>query len=324
MFKKIMTGCLVALAVTMSACQYGLPQFGAVYRPIVEGIHILKVNDKSVTATSSAAPVMEYELTTHTSADQGADFDGKYRFHKFLGPIFEIWYNPAYGNMVADYYITPVGSYRPNQYFRGARTVVLKHETKNYYWIGQDITTDESGEDWSKIVIWGWNIRNDDVVPEPETGPETYIVQYPFESTGSNYSETGTWYYTDVVELGIKNAPFLELPYIVSSPVSTPITVFADFTPFADTPPAELPDYLALQYKKNEIDEWITIKEINNPKWSTILSSELPVFGRNITIPDLNDATTIYLRVYAAVGFIETTVGVSVSLTISTNRRPTW
>lgn len=316
----------------MSACEYGLPQFGAVSRPIVEGIHILKVNDKSVTAMSSAAPVMEYELTTNTSAGQGADFDGKYRFHKFLGPIFEIWYNPSYGNRVAEYYITPAGSYLPNQYFRGARTVVLKHETKNYYWIGQDITTDESGEDLSKIVIWGWNIRNDDVVPEPEAGPETYIVHYPFESTGSNYSETGTWYRTDVVELGIKNAPFLEPPYRIEGydRVSMPITVFADFTPFADTPPAELPDYLALQYrtKDDSYDEtifpWITIKEINNPQWDTILTHNLPIFGRNITIPDPNVATAIYLRIYAATGFIELTEPRSVLVPINTNTRPTY
>lgn len=61
MFKRIMTGCLVALAVTMSACEYGIPLVPE-SRYIRVAPHILQVNDKSVTPTIVNIPVVSYTV----------------------------------------------------------------------------------------------------------------------------------------------------------------------------------------------------------------------------------------------------------------------
>ena len=349
-----MTGCLIALAVTISACEYGHPLpnpgiFTVTEQAIHSGIHIMRINEKKVTLTQGGSfDAVNYELTTQTSLGQGADFDGIYKFYGFghsrFDPLVDVVAHVKYKDQpyTIEQYVTPGGWFTPvplNDDYTGGSLFgrngcVLKHETKNYYIRDGNLLNRPSygdGQDyWDGYILGGAPIlvRHEQV--EETWGTVNYydIIEplFTYAYTSQAYAEAGTWTKTDIAIHDIETIPYEILPYKVSSPVSTPITVFADFTPFADTPPAELPDYLALQYKINDIpsDSWITIKEINNPQWNTILSSELPVFGRNITIPDLNDATTIYLRVYSAVGFIETTVGVGVTLTISPNRRPTW
>lgn len=299
MFKKIMTGCLVALAVTMSACEYGEP-LNPEIRYIRAGAHILKINNKVATPTMVNIPVMCYTVASSLSTGNDADFDGKYVVYKLMGA-------------------------RYTDYVRLGGAVVLKHETKNYYIVNSVITTDETGQDDTKIHLYFQYPYEAWIDPDDHTqGTAWHSAEGVI--AGPAFTGQGVWYSTWFSDAGVINVPFPTLPYKIATPISMPITVYTDLTKYAAQPLGERPDYIALQYSTNWMHpnpEWITIKEINNPKWDDISDYSLPVFGRYITIPALVETTQVAMRVCVAYGFTES-YGLEIPVTLSTNRRPTW
>lgn len=299
MFKRIMTGCLVALAVTVSACEYGEPE---PRYTLWKGVHVLRVNDKPVTYGTIQLEAETWEITHAHINDE--DIIGIYEFYGF-----------------------PAGQ------SEGAPTIsgggIFKHQTKEYYLCGfqpdyslPELNLATSPEPtWGEVMYTGYlSYRDPD---DPSTIHLTSLDNLgPAGNAPSGWGASISQRENQTVS--IKTGP----PSVRS--ISAPITVYVDFTEYGITPFDTPPDYVALQYKATAEGDWITLSEVYSPAWWMLQRWKIPLFGRNIEINNLPQwNTAAYLRIYIAVGFWEnidptTDGGSDIAVFFSTNRRPTW
>lgn len=318
MFKRIVL-VWTAVMLSVSACEYSYPYFD-VWRegwpiPLLPKVHFVQINNSLVQSSTETVIAKKYLIG-------GAGLEvvnGVYKFHKFNK------------NNLSGFPALSGGA-------------IFKHETEEYYLMAwpQELQRPEGHPELEAYLVLCDYIPADEIPPKFDNGVYYYGKIRHVEHQSPEHAPI---YQINLSEThlspGILPSPgILEQddedlsisipsePYYAPGQISQPITVYVDFSEFVKVDARWHPDYAALQYRQTSDDEWITIKEIDNPNWITPISYKVPLFGENITIPqlDVTSPTQIQIRIYLARGFYDVIsyAELPVNLTISTNRRPTW